>query len=357
MQPLRAQHRVERTSEGLSAWRSQALSPMERSILGALRTPHIVSDLLGTLNISPREMEECLVRMIRSGWVLIHEPQQSTVEAFVVDEVNMQDQDREDASALEALLSRHRAAQKDEAAEVFVSPSGPSVSPGSSFPPAPTSDLKETRLEVFVSPPDPAPALVEHDPGQALPFDREEAENDGLLEALRHPEVAASMGGHVEEWAPPSGGLAALLRALGEPVPEGIDLSPDQEEHLHDLAPVEPWGGSFTPARPEPQVEQGEGSFVRLRDQPSETERPRSAPQLGAFRNSLSKVQQEQAEAQAIRDRARKMREQREEEVKKVAQQNAINRQREERSREGSTLLGLSQKLAKLKNDRDQGDN
>lgn len=338
---LRAHHHVERTPEGENAWRSQALSPEDRTVLGALRIGQAVSELLRQTNISPGELETALVRMMRSGWVLVQEPPQPSMEDVSEDALPAGEDEEVNETDLQALLARHRSLASEEMEQSDIS------SPEKVLPAAPHGS--------HAPPPHRTSVVIEHDPTEVLPFDAEQAQSDGLLEALRHPEAASSIGGHVEEWAPPSGGLAALLRALGEPVPDGVDVSPDQEESLQDLMPVEPWGGSFPASRQENGARAEEG-FVRLRDQPAEDRRPKDSAKLDTFRSSLGKVQQEQADAKAFRDRARQARQQREDDQKKVVHQQHANRQREAKEREGGTLLGLSQKLAKLKKDREQGE-
>lgn len=345
MQPLRSHHRVERTSQGEDAWRLQALSPFDRTLLGALRASQTVSELLRMEGTSPGDLEIALLRMARIGWVLIHEPDISVVEDIAAQE-DASDEERENASELEALLSRHRA-QSQEPPEIDP------ILPAQEAVAWVETDRSTSEPELDVDQEDTSSTPDRrYDPAEFLPFDSQEAENDGLLEALRHPEVAAAVQSARDEWAPPSGGLAALLRALGEPVPEGVVVSPDQEERLHELDPVEPWGGSFSPPAKEDRKEKEEAPFPRLRDHA--TEEPRAKPHLGALRGSLNKVQQEQAAAAAVRERARALRQQREEELRKNNERNALAREKEQFVREGTTLLGLSQRLARVKNERDK---
>lgn len=345
MQPLRSHHRVERTSQGESAWRLQAMEPSDRMILGALRTPQTVADLLKTGAASPGDVELVLLRMARMGWVSIQEPVVAPADDIQESE-EIVDEEIENASELEALLLRHQAQSKQppEVSPILTGRETSWVEDGAENQEVPVpQDSAEIPEEIA-----PPPTF---DSSEPLPFDRDVAESDGLLEALRHPEEASAMQSHRDEWAPASGGLAALLRALGEPVPEGVEVSPDQEEHLRELAPVEPWGGSFSPMEKEDvEKDKDEKPFPRLRDHA--TDEPRARPDLGALRGSLNKVQQEEAAANAVRERARKLRDQREEEMRKVNERNALNRENEILVRESSTLLGLSQRLARVKKDR-----
>ena len=342
MQPLSAHHRIERTEQGERAWREMAMEPAERGVLGALRAPALVGDLLRTGRWAPSELEGLVNRMGRMGWVQVHQPA-APEESAAVDLEKEMSPEIDDPNVLAELLLRHRQEQEEEAArqEEALRPCSlpevavplPSVHPAAVTP----ARQREPAAAVALEP-------VRADP---LPFDRQVAESDGLMAALRNPAGAVIPTEHVTEWAPPSGGLAALLRALGEPVPEGVELSPDQREHMHDLAPVTPWGAA--PSSPAPEVPRRD--FVRLRDQPEDTT-PAPAPakpRLDALRGSLGKVQQERAEADAVRARARAIREQREQEALKVNEQRQAQRKVEDRRREGSTFLGLSQKLAKVK--------
>ena len=351
MQPIRATHRILRTQEGEAAWRTQALDPPVRALLGSLRNAQTVSELLRPGLWSPYDLENTLNKLARSGWVLIQEQDAPVEEGDVVNPIELSSST--DEADLEALLSRHRseeeAAQINEEGEL---PDNLAIVPVASS----VAELAPVRREP--SPPEAVPAKTlppvrEIENVDELPFDPNRAEDDGLLNALRNPEKSASNYEQAPDWAPPSGGLAALLRALGESVPEGVDLSPDQQEHLRDLAPLEPWGGASTPKVIEEDKPE-KTPFARLRDQPAAEGRQKA--RLGALHQSLGKVQQEQAQADAARDRARQVRADREAQLKKVHAEQALRRQQEERGREGSTLIGLSQKLARVKNNRDNNE-
>jgi hypothetical protein len=343
MQPIRATHRILRTHEGEVAWRTQALDPQVRTLLGSLRNSQTVSELLHSGGWSPYDLESALNKLARSGWVLIQEQEAPTEENDVVDVVEVSSS----IDDLEALLSRHRLEEElgDEGEVVPPSTTDESIVGAASGVeqriPSGSSEVVETRALPK------APRVREEDNIAELPFDPSRAADDGLLNALRNPEASASNYEQPPEWAPPSGGLAALLRALGESVPDGVDLSPDQQEHLRDLAPLEPWGGGSSPSPAETEKPDNT-PFARLRDQPSSEGRQRA--RLGALHESLGKVQQEQAQANAARDRARQVRAEREAALKKVHAEQASRRAQEERGREGSTLIGLSQKLARVKN-------
>lgn len=349
MQPIRANHRISRTKEGETAWRTQALAPQVRSLLGSLRNTQTVAALLQSGGWSPNDLEGALNKLARSGWVLIQD------QSFPQDgEPDLDGQEvgtEVDEGDLEALLSRHRSEKEQTQVETALSeidlPS-PRSTENISASPSPSKQLAPPSAPAFTT-----TMVNEVENVAELPFDPSRAQDDGLLNALRNPETSVLNYEQAPEWAPPSGGLAALLRALGESVPDGVDLSPDQQEHLKDLVPLEPWGGaSSMPAHEEEKPEKT--PFARLRDQPGEEGRPKA--RLGALHESLSKVQQEQALTNAARDRAKQVRSDREAQLKKVHAEQALRRQQEERNREGSTLIGLSQKLARVKSNRENNE-
>lgn len=343
MQPIRASHRISRTKEGEVAWRTQALDPALRSLLGLLRNAQTVSDILRPGHWSPNDLEGALNKLARSGWVLIQEPE-TTQDMLPRESQEEEDPLEDDASALAALLSRRSEEEVATDAPESTDPVEPSTI---AVPTASPASISPPVAHVVVPPAAPLMPVREIDNIEELPFDPGSADDDGLMQALRNPEESADTHEHVPEWAPPSGGLAALLRALGETVPDGVDLSPDQHEHLRGLDPVEPWGGPHVPSK-ESAPEKEATSFARLRDQPSSDKRQKA--RLGSLHESLGKVQREQSEANAVRDRARKAREERDAELRRVQAEQAARRKQEERGREASTLIGLSQKLARVKN-------
>lgn len=336
MQPIRSTHHITRTTEGDDAWRTQALDPSLRTLLGHLRVSQSVADILKHGTWAPADLERALNKMASSGWIVISEPEIS--HAVPEEDVDIEIDESTGSDDLALLLSRHRQDEISEWSENF-------------------SEDESTAVEDHqaAASPNDATALALDIPENTdeLPFNYELADDDGLFNALRNPELSAEHHQPGPEWAPPSGGLAALLRALGETLPEGVDLSPDQKEHLADRDALEPWGGGATVYEADDPKPALLTPFARLRDQPQNEDRK---GRLGALHESLGKVQKEQAEANAARERARQAREKREMELKNVHQEQQLRRQQEEKAREGATLLGLSAKLAKVKNNRNNND-
>lgn len=317
-----------------------ALDPSLRTLLGHLRVSQTVADLLRPGTWAPADLEKALNKMAGSGWIVISEPELTQENPEESVDLEMDETSGSDDLAL--LLSRHRQEEISEWNE--------------KFPVKIDADLGEELIDDASDPnlvSTPNPVIDEVENTSELPFNHKLADDDGLFSALRNPEVSADHQQQGPEWAPPSGGLAALLRALGETIPEGVDLSPDQREHLRDLAPLEPWGGSSAVYEPDEPKSTLSTPFARLRDQPQKEDKK---GRLGALHESLGRVQKEQAEVDAARERARLVREKREMDLKKVHQEQQLKRQQEERAREGTTLLGLSAKLAKVKNNRANND-
>lgn len=353
MQPLRVQHRIERTHAGDIAWRETALEPEVRRLLGAVRSSKSVGDLLVSGEWSPGEVERIINNMARSGWVTIREPQriaidQSTPPASAEDAAG--------ASALDVLLQRHREERLDheETADIDgeVIQEDEAVSDGVARRRVDSSgahvQMKQTTRATVRHP----KATTQDDRHEPLPFDPNAAIKDGLFDALRNPASAIAVYDNAPQWAPKSGGLAALLLALGEPVPDGLSISPDQKEHLSDISTIEPWGGAFAPLRPN---EEDSVPFVRLKDHAAAHDgQPHQGANLGALRVSLDKVHKEREDANLVRDRARVLRKNREAELHRVHEEQAARRHAENIRQESSTLVGLSQRLARAKSDRDQ---
>lgn len=337
MQPIRSSHIVIRTKEGENAWRTQALSPEQRQLLGSLRQDVPVSGLLRLLGWPPADLEDVLQRMAGSGWVLIQE--QAAIEAEDSIPIDIDEPAPEqDIDHLRDLLARHQQQVEEREQSTIENPARQE----DDLSPHPNG---QDEAPFVPAEPEP-PVVVSTD---ALPFDVRSAQEDGLLEALKNPGASAHVGEAPPEWAPPSGGLASLLRALGEEVPEDVHLSPDQTEHVGRLAPIEPWGSV-----PEPEArrrrDDSQPGLLRIPEQPEdEDEAPVRRAQLGALHQSLSQARQERMAADALRQRAREAREAREAEQRRINAERQQARQQEEAARQAGTLIGLSQKLAKVK--------
>ena len=331
MQTLRSHNIIERTSQGEQAWRTLPLEPHERALLGVLRRTQPVSELLMKNIVNTDEIENLIHRFASQGWIRIHEPAELhrpvSLEEASVEEGEISDDE------LKKLLKRHRENEELErtlAEQQNDQPEFPSESDKTSLP----YDLPTEQ------------PVASEDPLVFSP------ENDGLLDALRHPELFQPT--HTDTrpaFAPPSGGLAALLKTLGEEVPVNAEVSPDQEESLRELKPLETWGNIPTA----PSFSQSEpSSFLRLKDQPEEPSSPRPTPPQtgGLLKQSLSKIQQEEAEAKVVRDRALAYRQERDQKASDLKATRATQKANEIRQQQEQTLMGLSKRLERISKDR-----
>lgn len=330
MQTLRSHNIIERTSQGEQAWRTLPLEPQERALLGVLRRTQPVSELLMKNIVNTDEIENLIHRLASQGWIRIHEP------AEIHRPVSLEDPSVEDIEVsddeLKKLLKRHRENEELERSLAEQQKIEQEYSPESD----PLSVSESSLTEQPVASEDP------------LVFS---PENDGLLDALRNPELFQPT--HTDTrpaFAPPSGGLAALLKTLGEEVPINAEVSPDQEESLRGLKPLETWGNIPMTT---PFNQRQPSSFLRLKDQPEESS-PRSVPPqtAGLLKQSLSKIQQEEADAKVVRDRALAYRQQRDQQASDLKATRATQKANEIRQQQEQTLMGLSKRLERISKDR-----
>lgn len=340
MQTLRSQNIIERTSQGEEAWRKLTLDPHERAILGVLRRTQPVSELLIKNIVSTEEIENVLHRLAAQGWVRIHEPAEAVKTILEADNEGFPKNLDED---LQQLLERRR---QDEELQRALD-QAKIVKPEETWRGA-ECDLENDGVETEVHPHEEVRVPISE---ETLEFG---VDNDGLLDALKNPYLFQPLPTEKRQaFAPPSGGLAALLKTLGEEVPPNAEVSPDQEESLKGLKSFETWGSI-------PRTEQSEGQashspFLRLKDQVIEenpTKPQKTSPHSHLFKQSLGKIQLEEEEAKAVRERALEHRRRQEQQAEQVNERRATQKANEIRQQQETTLLGLSKRLEKIFKDR-----
>jgi hypothetical protein len=311
---LSSHHTIERTPEGEDAWRNTTMLPDDRRILGALREPLRVSVLLDEHDFDPSGLEVAVARLARKGYVQIDMSSPAPSREIIQQpDVLLEIDEQDDNNALSALLAR-----RDETAEETT--------------PIIVEEVHRAVEDVSPLPNTAAPAAVSA-LMQALK-DGTKATNSSPDKKPEAPEVhpSDSFGGGA--W---NEGMSDLMKALGGDN-KNKDRSQEKDSGKSHRSSASAPETSQRPDVSAPRSPAPPPNFLRLKDALAKQSNG-FAPQAPAPHVRTGSTDVANAALAARAERERKTKERQEE--------MAARRAEEQRAREKTTMMGLSDRLRK----------